>query len=200
MFHGDFHAVDGAQDAPAHFVERTGELFDFLQCLAEELVETSAECGVVRSHRCQHARMIKRRIQPLLQFAHARDHAGIHERVEIAEACNFFAHRIEAPQQLHVLLGQRRHVSIRQDFNQRNFERRKRECAIEAVSALLPLSGHARMPVEKCCDHIGLVAVNVAGFPAAHKVTQQSFRDLRIRIWSERPAEHGRRDGHVQQV
>src|SRR5580658_1330571 len=56
------------------------------------------------------------------------------------------------------------------------------------------------MPVKKCCDYIGLVTVNVAGFPAAHKVTQQSFRDFRIRIWSERLAEHGRRDGHVQQV
>ena len=66
--------------------------------------------------------MIKRRIQPLLQFAHAPDNTRIDQRVEVAEAGNLFAQRIEAPQQLHMLLGQRRHISIGKNFDQRDFK------------------------------------------------------------------------------
>ena len=62
----DFHAVDGAENAAAHFVESLSELFDLCQSLGEEFVKARAERGIVGRDGSQHAGMIERSIQPAL--------------------------------------------------------------------------------------------------------------------------------------
>ena len=62
---------------------------------------------------------------------------------------------------------------------------RKRQRAVKSVAALLPLSGNARMAVEKSRDQIGLVAIDVSRFAAAHEIAQQRFRDFRIGVRSQ---------------
>ncbi len=56
------------------------------------------------------------------------------------------------------------------------------------------------MPVEKCRDEIRLVAVHIAGFTPADKITKQGFGDFGIGIRRQRLSEHRRRDRHIQQV
>jgi hypothetical protein len=68
--------------------------------------------------------MIKRSIEPLLQLAHAADYSGIDEGVEVAEAGNFFAQRIEPAQQLHVLFRQGGNIGVGENLDQCNFEGR----------------------------------------------------------------------------
>ena len=91
-----------------------------------------------------------------------------------------FLQRIEAPQQLHVLLGQRGHIGVGQNFDQGNLEGRKRKRAIEPIAAALPLSGDARVTIEKCGDQVGLVAIYVAGIFLAGEIAQDRFRDFGI--------------------
>ena len=64
MLDRDFHAVDRAENASAHFVEGLRELFDLAERLDEKFIKPRAECGVVGGDRGQHAGMIERRIQP----------------------------------------------------------------------------------------------------------------------------------------
>ena len=197
---GDFHPIDRAQDAAAHFFERVGKGLDLAERLLEELVKTGAKSRVVRGDRGQHAGMVKRRIQPLLQLAHPQDDARIHQRIEVAETRNLFPQGIESAQQLHMLLGQRGHVGIRKNFNQRNFKRRKRQRTIEAITTLLPLAGHTRMAVKERSDQVSLVTIHFTGRAAAHKVAQQSLGYFGVGVGSKRVAQHGRRDRHVEQV
>ena len=102
----NFHSVDRAQDAATHFFECVGKCLDLSQRLFEELVKTGAKSRVVGGDRGQHSGMVKRRIQPLFQFAHPRNDARVHQRIEVAEARNLFPQGIESPQQLHMLLRQ----------------------------------------------------------------------------------------------
>src|SRR5579871_2325812 len=99
-----------------------------------------------------------------------------------------------------MLFGKRWNVAVGQNLDQRDFEWRQRKSAIQAVSALLPLAGDARMTVEKGRDQIGFVAIDIAGFPPAHKIAQQRFGYFRIGLWRKSLAQHRRCDRHVEQV
>ena len=144
--------------------------------------------------------MIEGRIQPALQFAHSRNDAGVDERIEIAIVGDLFAQRIEVPKQLHVFFRKRWHVSIGKNFDEGDFEWRKRKRSVQSVAVLLPLTLDAGMAVKKSCDEIGFVAVDFAGLAAANKVAKQGLGDFRIRVWSECLAQHRGRDGHIQQM
>ncbi len=56
------------------------------------------------------------------------------------------------------------------------------------------------MAIEKSCNQIGLIAVDIVRFPAPHKVSQQRLSDLGIRFRSQRLAQHRWGNGHVQQM
>ena len=56
------------------------------------------------------------------------------------------------------------------------------------------------MAVEKSCDQVGLVAVDVAGLAAPYEITEQCFRDFRIRIWGKGLPQHGGCDRHVEHM
>ena len=56
------------------------------------------------------------------------------------------------------------------------------------------------MAIEKSCNQISLVAIDIAGFAAPYEIAQQSFGDFRIGIGSEGLAKHGGRNCHVQQM
>src|SRR5882757_7096568 len=117
--------------------------------------------------------MIEGTVQPALQLAHSRNDSGIHERIEIAVVADFFAQRVEVPKELHVFFRERGHVGVGKNFNQGNFEWRKRQRTIQSVAVLLPLTWDAGMAIKKSRNKIGLVAIDLAGFAATHKVTQQ---------------------------
>ncbi len=153
-------------------------MFDLTQSLGEELVKARAESGIVRGDRGQHAGMIKGSIQPALQFAHSRNDAGIDERIEIAIAGNLFAQGIEVSQQLHVFFGQRGHVGIGENFDQGDFEGRKRQRSVQSIAVLLPLARDAGMAVKKSGNQVGFIAVDFAGLAAAHKIAKQSLGDF----------------------
>ncbi len=200
VLNGDFYAIHRAQDAAAHFVERLGELLDFAQRFREQFIETSAERGVVRGHRGQDAGMIKRIVQPALQFAHAGDDARIDQRIEVAISGDLLAQGIEVAQQLHVLFGKLWDIGIGKNFYERDFEWRQRQCSIESIALLLPLPLHTRMSVEKSRDQIGFVAVYVAWLAAAHKVAKQGFGNFGVRFRRQRLAQHGGGNRHIEHV
>src|SRR5580698_2611568 len=144
--------------------------------------------------------MIKGSIERLFEFANARNDARFEQRIEIAEALCFLLQVIEEAQGLHVFVGERRNVSVGENLEQRDFERRKWQSAVEAVSAALPLARDARMAIQKSRDQISLVAMKLGGLTIPSKVTEHRLSDLRVSIRCEGPPQHGWRDGHVEQA
>ena len=56
------------------------------------------------------------------------------------------------------------------------------------------------MAIKKCGDQVGLVAIYVAGIFRAGEISQNRFRDFRISFRRERPPQHGRGDGLIEQT
>ena len=55
------------------------------------------------------------------------------------------------------------------------------------------------MAIEKRCNQVGLVAVNIAGIFFAHEIAQHGLGDFGIGFRCKRAAQHGWRDCHVKQ-
>ena len=180
MLDGDFDAVDGAEDAAAEFLQAFGEIFDLLRGGGEQRMETIAERGIVRSESGQHSGVINRLAERGFQFPNPLDDAGVHERAEVLKAVRLLEQGAEFTQQLHVGFRQYGNVGLRQNFQQRNFKRRQRNRAIEAVAALLPLARHAGMAKQKCRNQIGLVAIGAGIVAMSCEVAQQRFGHLGI--------------------
>ncbi len=68
------------------------------------------------------------------------------------------------------------------------------------VAVLLPLPLDAGMAVKKSRNQIGFIAVDFAGLAAPHEIAKQGLGDFRIRVGSERLAQHRGRDRHIQQM
>src|ERR1700691_2737491 len=119
--------------------------------------------------------MIDRFAERSLQLANAGDDARVHERVEILKTICLIKQRAEFTQQLHVLFRKRRNVRFREDFEQRNFKGRKRNRAVESVAAALPLSGNARMSIQKRGHEVSLVAIGGRVVAMAREVAQQGL-------------------------
>ena len=147
MFDGDVHAFHVAQNRATLLLQGGGELSNFDSRGVEELVKFFAERRIVGSDGSQNPGVVERRIERLFQFPHACDDFGIEQRIQVLAGKRLFLQRIEAPQQLNVFLGQRRRIGVREDFNQRDLERRKRERAIKTIAAAVPLSGDAGVAI-----------------------------------------------------
>src|ERR1700719_2886694 len=141
--------------------------------------------------------MIERSLERLLQFAHAGNDAGIDQRIEISEPFGFLLQVIEEAQSLHVFLGQRGNVGLSENLKQRDLERRKRKRAVKAVTAALPLAGHARMTIKKGRDQVGLVAMDFARIFGASKIAEHRLGDFWIGIGRKGPAQHGRSNSEI---
>ena len=85
-----------------------------------------------------------------------------------------------------MLFRKLRNIGVGQNFDQSNFERRKRQGAIQTIAMLLPLAGDARVSVKKSGDQIGFVAVDIARLATADEISQQGFSHFGIRIGGER--------------
>src|SRR6185437_15627807 len=166
----------------------------------KELVKLCTEGCVVGRDGGQHSRMIESRIQRLFEFADPGNDFRLEQRVQVAAVLGFLLQRIETPQQLHVLLGKKGRIVVGKNLDQGNFEGRQRKGTVEPKAATLPLSRHPRVAVKKCGDQVGLVAVYVAGVFLASEIAQNGFSDFGVCIGSERTAQHGRRDGLVEQT
>ena len=83
--------------------------------------------------------MIDRLAERGFQIPNAGDDAGIHECGEVLKAICLVEQRAEFTQVLYVLLGEFGHVGLRQDFDQRDFQRRKRRGAVQSIAS--------------CCSH-----------------------------------------------
>src|SRR6266550_3700560 len=116
--------------------------------------------------------MIERIAKRSLQFADARNNAGIHERIEILKTIGLVEQGTKLAQPLHVLFRKDRSVRFRQNLEERNLERRKRKRSIETVTASLPLPRNARMAEQKRSHEIGLVAVGGGIIAVAGKVSE----------------------------
>ncbi len=197
---GDFDAVDGAEDAAAQFFEAVGEILDLLCGGGEQGMETIAERGIVGRERGQHSGMINRFAERGFQLPNPLDDAGIHERAEVLEAVRLVEQGAEFAQQLHIGIREHRHIGLGQDFQQRNFKRRQRNRAIEAVAAPLPLAGHTGMAKQKGCDQIGLVAIGAGIVAVASEVAQQRLGNFGIEIGLHSQPQHGGSNRHVEQL
>ena len=200
MFDGDVHAFHIAQNRAALFLQGCGEVSYFGGRGVKELVKLFAESRVVGRDRGQHPRMVERRIQRLLELPDPGDDLRLEQRVQVVTVLGLLLQGIEAPQQLHMLLGQRGDIAVGQNFDQRNLEGRKRQRTIEPVAAALPLPGHARMAIKKCGHQVGLVAIYVAGIFLAGEIAQDGFGDFGIGFRRECPPQHGRRNGLIEQA
>ena len=96
--------------------------------------------------------------------------------------------------------GSEGHIGVGQDFDQGNLEGRKRQGPIEPIAAALPLSGHARMAIQKCGNQVGLVAIYVTGIFLAGEIAQDRFGNFGISIGRECPPQHGRGNRLIEQA
>src|SRR5581483_3861098 len=127
MFDRDIGAVYIAQDAAALLFEFMREISYLGGGGQEQLVELPAEGGIVGRDRRQHAGMIEREVERLLEFANPLDDSGIEQRVEVSEGIGLLMERTDAAKLLHMLFGKRRYVGVGENFNQRDFEGRERK-------------------------------------------------------------------------
>ena len=58
----------------------------------------------------------------------------------------------------------------------------------QPLAALLPLPLNPRMPIQKRCNQIRLVAVHIAGFAPPDKISQQRFGNFRVGFRRKRTA------------
>ena len=92
------------------------------------------------------------------------------------------------------------YVAVGKDFQQGNFERRKRQRAIQAKPAALPLSRDAGMAVKKSCHQISLIAIHIARVFLSREIAQHGLSDFGVRVRREGAAQHGGGNGQVQQA
>src|ERR1700730_8190446 len=126
--------------------------------------------------------MKKRAFQRLLKLTHRLNDAGLEQRVQVTKAQHLFLQRIEAAQDLDMFFRKRWQFGVRQNFNERDLERRKRQRSVQTVAALLPLARDARMTIEEGGDNVGLIAVGVAAFFFADEIPQHGFSDFRVGV------------------
>ena len=166
----------------------------------EQRVELLPKGSVIRSDRGENAGMIEGCIERLLQVAHPGNDAGFEQRIQIAEALSFFLQLIEAAQDLDVLIGQRRRISVGENLQQRDFERRKGKRTIKSKTAALPLAGHPRMTIQKSRNQVSLVAMNIASIFVASKIPKHRLGNFRVGVGRKGPSQHGWSDCQVEQA
>ena len=200
MLDGDFDAIDGAENAAAEFFEPVGKFLDLLGGGGKQRVESIAEGGIVRRERGQHSGVIDRLAERRFQLPNPRNDAGIHERAEVLEAIRLVEQGAEFAQQLHVASGEHGYFRLGQNFQQRNFKRRQRNRAVEAIAAPLPLAGDPGMAKQKSCDQIGFVAIGAGIVAMAREVPQQRLGNLGIKVGLHSEPQHGGSDRHVEKL
>ena len=99
-----------------------------------------------------------------------------------------------------MLFREVRSFRFRQDFEQRNFERRQRQRAIKSVAAAFPLPGNTRMAKQERCDKVGLVAIRRGVVAVAGKVSEQGLGHFGIQVRSHAQPQDGWCYRHIEQL